>query len=68
MRTFRLFRIEDVSGVSGTGHIAEGVVFTDGVCVLNWTTQHKSTAIYQSLETLEAIHGHEGRTKIMWST
>ena len=66
MRTFRLIRVEDASGVSGTGSVAEGVVFSDGVCALNWTTRFKSTAIYQSLEVLEAIHGHEGRTRIVF--
>lgn len=27
---------------------------------------HVSTAIYNSIEALEAIHGHDGRAKIVW--
>jgi hypothetical protein len=30
MKTFRLIRFEDKSGVSGTGLVAEGVQFTAG--------------------------------------
>lgn len=30
MRRFELHREEDVSGVSGTGVVAEGVAFSDG--------------------------------------
>lgn len=66
MRRFHLHRIEDESGVSGTGIIAEGVVFTDGTVVLRWTTEHKSTAIYNNLEECEKIHGHQGKTQIIW--
>jgi hypothetical protein len=36
MRLFSLVRDEDVSGISGTGPIAEGVEFTDGSVALRW--------------------------------
>lgn len=65
-RLFRLRRAEDASGVSGIGYVAEGVCFSDGSAVLRWTTQHRSWAVYSSIEELEAIHGHEGRTVIEW--
>lgn len=66
MRTFFLDRAYDESGVSGTGRVAQGVEFDDGVCVLRWLTEHRSTAIYNSSVELERIHGHAGRTKIVW--
>lgn len=66
MRTFKTVRTEDISGVSGTGVVAEGVVFTDGTAVLRWLTDKSSTAIYNSIEDLEAIHGHGGATKIRY--
>lgn len=66
MKRFILNRLEDASGVSGVGPVAEGVCFTDGTCVIRWTTAHRSTAVYESMVTLEAIHGHEGRTKVQW--
>lgn len=64
MRLFYLHRIEDESGVSGTGRVAEGVVFDDDTVALRWLTKTASTALYNSLADLEAIHGHQGKTKI----
>lgn len=68
MKSFSLYRIEDESGVSGTGRVAEGVQFTDGTCVLRWLTTFRSTAFYQTLADLEQIHGHHGKTKIIFES
>ena len=68
MRLFRLNRLEDESNVSGTGIVAQGVVFDDGTCVLRWLTQHSSTAIYGSVEEMISIHGHGGKTVLEWLT
>lgn len=65
IKTFVLRRIEDISGISGTGDVAEGVMFSNGKCVLSWTTEHQSIAIYDSLKELEAIHGHNGSTEVV---
>ena len=59
-------RIADSSGVSGLGEVAEGVEFTSGKAVLSWITKLRSVAIYDSMEELVAIHGHEGDTIIEW--
>ena len=40
MHMFYLNRLIDKSGVSGTGVVAEGVVFTNGKCVLTWLSEH----------------------------
>ncbi len=66
MKTFKLKRIEDESGVSGTGIVAEGVLSSHGKCALFWLTEYKSVAIYDSISELEAIHGHDGKTIIEW--
>jgi hypothetical protein len=66
MRLFELHRVEDESGVSGTGRVAQGCQFDDGVCVLRWLTAFRSTAIYSSIAELDAIHGHAGKTKVVW--
>lgn len=65
MRCFHLVRDFDVSGVSGVGVVAEGIVFRTGKAVLAWVTQYSSVAVYDSLEELAAIHGHDGRTRIV---
>jgi len=66
MRCFWLERLEDVSGSSGTGFVAEGVEFSGGKCAIRWMTAVTSIAVYDSLADLEAIHGNNGKTKVVW--
>lgn len=66
-------RDADESGVSGTGKVLEGVVFTDGTTVIRWTVKDKpcSTAIYPTFEAFEFIHvtSHPTNgTKFYWLT
>lgn len=66
MRTFILYRVTDISGISGTGVVAEGVEFSDGVCVCRWTTDMATTTVYSSIQDVENIHGHDGATRIIF--
>jgi len=66
MRRFHFERLEDASGVSGCGKVAEGVIFSDGRVALEWLSDHASTNLYNSIEDVEHIHGHSGRTKIVF--
>lgn len=66
MRTFTLVRKEDFSGVSGTGEVAKGVQFDNGKCVMCWDTATSSIAVYENVEELISIHGHEGRTVVVF--
>ena len=66
LKRFLLRRDEDESGVSGTGIVAEGVQFACGWCALSWLTTYQSCGIYPSIEELERIHGHDGRTKVIF--
>ena len=61
-RTFDLIRLSDVSGISGTGIVAEGCVFSDGTTALRWLTEHRSSVLYESAREVLAIHGHNGAT------
>lgn len=65
-RRFKLVRVEDESGVSGTGDVAFGVEFSDGCCVIRWATKFRSTAVYNSIMEIEKIHGHDGKTVVVW--
>ena len=66
-RPFKLIRHTDVTGVSGTGFVAEGVQFSDGRVALRWTgSAHASTVIWDSIEDAIAIHGHDGATEVVW--
>jgi len=66
MRRFYLKRLEDESGVSGTGRIAEGVEFSDGNCAIHWLTHTACTGVYNNMKQLLLIHGHGGKTIVEW--
>jgi len=66
MRRFHFMRLQDASGVSGCGKVAEGVIFSNGKVALEWFGDHSSTNVYDSLADVEFIHGHQGRTKIVF--
>jgi len=64
--TFHLLRLEDESGVSGTGWVAEGAVFSTGWVALHWLTDTPSMNFYPSIEAVETIHGHGGLTRVVF--
>lgn len=67
MQMFRLNRIADATGVSGTGIVAEGVEFTNGKCAVSWLTDVTSVAVYDDIDDVKRIHGHDGQTLIEFS-
>lgn len=66
MRRFVLRRVVDSTGISGTGIVAEGVQFSTGWIALTWLSQWTSVVFYTSIQHVIQIHGHEGRTQIVW--
>lgn len=65
-RRFHLDRTEDVTGVSGTGRVAEGFVASDGKVALRWLSACGSWVLYDNADALLQVHGHHGATKIVW--
>jgi hypothetical protein len=65
-RRFYLLRKEDVSGVSGTGKVAEGVEFLNGVCALSFSSSHMHVNVYMSIRAVAEVHGHGGATEVVW--
>jgi hypothetical protein len=65
-RRFILVRDEDETGISGTGTVVEGVQFSDGRVAYRWMTEHQTDQLADSMEKVEIIHGHNGRTRIVW--
>ena len=72
---FVLDRDVDETGVSGTGVVAEGVVFSDGVVSLRWivppgNTGHgyPTSVVFhdRGIDSVTAIHGHNGSTRIRY--
>jgi hypothetical protein len=65
-RRFILQRAEDATGTSGTGVVAEGVCFSGGKVALNWYSHYSAMNVYDTIQVVLAIHGHEGRTRVVW--
>lgn len=66
---FVLVRDVDVTGVSGTGIVAEGVWWPNGdVVALRWTSEWPTSVVFhdRGIESVKAIHGHGGATRIVW--
>ena len=66
MRRFTLEREVDETGISGQGTVVEGFEFDGGIW-LRWLTSLTSICWYASAEHVEAIHGHGGKTRLVWS-
>lgn len=69
VRTFKLVRHEDISGVSGLGTVAVGAQFPTGRCILEWLpgkVDVRSFNIYLSVQEIEEVNGHDGKTQIVW--
>ncbi|WP_327074468.1 hypothetical protein OG196_32010 [Kitasatospora purpeofusca] len=63
-----LRRDVDVSGVSGTGTVAEGCYFSaaaGSVAVTRWRGKRGSTVAWDRARDVEAIHGHGGATRVV---
>jgi ATP-dependent Clp protease ATP-binding subunit ClpA len=58
MKKFTVYRTNDVTGVSGTGVVLEGVLFSTGLVVVHWLTPppRGSITIFDSLDQFLAIH------------
>lgn len=69
MLRFTLVRDVDLTGVSGTGVVAEGVQFTDGRVATRWLPPLRGpaqTCVWDSLEHVLMVHGHSGTTRLVW--
>lgn len=64
---FILRRHHDVTGVSGSGIVADGALFPaagKGVAVVRWRGERGSTVVWDHLGHVKEIHGHDGNTVI----
>ena len=65
-RRFHLYRRNDVTGVSGTGIVADGILWPDGTASLKWRGEDSSVVFWFSLASLVKVHGHDGATVVLW--
>jgi hypothetical protein len=66
MRRFQFKRVEDETGISGTGIVAEGAVLSSDKVVVSWLTKIPTISIYERMADAEFLHGHDGKTKTIW--
>ncbi len=69
IKTFTVCRINDESGVSGTGVVIEGIVLATGQCVVHWLypAPKGSIAIFESIGDFATVHikPHPGNETII---
>lgn len=65
-RRFRLVRDVDITGVSGTGVVAYGIVFPDGHVATRWDGEVAQTCAWDSIGDVVKVHGHNGATRLEW--
>lgn len=65
-RRFYLQRNTDVTGVSGTGRVADGVLWPDGSADVRWLGERPSAVHWDRFDDAVAVHGHGGSTVIVW--
>ena len=69
IRTFTVCRVNDESGVSGTGVVIEGITLATGQCVVHWLypTPRGSIAIFDSISDFATVHikPHPGNETII---
>jgi len=66
MRKFYLLRHEDVHNNSGTGVVAEGCQFDNGIASMTWLTDEPTvTDFARGLRGVRRLHGHDGKTEVI---
>lgn len=66
MKCFELHRDVDVSGVSGVGVVAQGVIFDNGMVAIAWMGERPcSVGVYPELAGAFTVHGHNGDTRFV---
>lgn len=65
MKAFYIRRDLDVHGNTGTGIVAEGVIFEGGKCVLRWLHAVASIVTFDKIEDVVSIHGHDGKSVVV---
>ena len=66
MKRAYLDRLKDISGISGTGKIAEVAVSSDGRVAVFWPEPFPSVAVFSNNKAMLGAHGHNGRTKLVY--
>lgn len=66
MKLFVIKRIEDNTGLSGTGIVADGVEFDDGQVVLKWRGEISTIVIHKNLENVKKLSCSHSKSEIVF--
>jgi len=61
-----LLRHDDETGVSGTGIVANVIELPDGTVIARWRSDTPSTLIFANLKAIASVHGHGGKTEVVF--
>ncbi|MEU0876818.1 hypothetical protein [Nocardia brasiliensis] len=67
VRVFELHRDLDVTGFSGVGVVADGVVWPDGTVSMRWRGPIRTTVEAACLDDIRTVHGHDGKTRVVFA-
>jgi hypothetical protein len=65
-RLFHLQRNTDITGASGTGRVADGVLWPDHTVTIRWHGEYASTVVWDNLDHAIRVHGHDGATQFVF--
>lgn len=65
MKAFYLLRHVDVHKNSGTGVVAEGIIFDNGMCAMAWLSDVKTVTSFPGITAVMKLHSHEGLTEVI---
>jgi hypothetical protein len=64
--TFVLNRSEDKTGLSGTGIVADGVLFPNGKVVVCWRGDKSSIVIWNNIDEMKKVSCTHSTTSLIW--
>lgn len=68
-RLFSIVREADATGISGAGHVLDGVIFHTGQVVVCWRSNFGSITIFENWDAFENVHlkAHpENKARVMF--
>ena len=68
-QVFVMVRNADETGVSGTGPVADGIVFPSGSCVVEWRGSTPCVQVWSSFSAFKRVHidpHPDNRTELRW--
>lgn len=67
MRRFELHRDVDVTGMSGVGVVADGILWPNGTASVLWRGEHQSIVYWpDGFQHAAIVHGHGGATRFVF--